>query len=391
VQRVSALGTMPEQNGIEAAVAWKTRYILQNWRYESDVQGIFDDFKAVNTLTEWHRIVALGYSMIIVGRFYRGFTGQPRIAVILQTISQVAVFLLHYLIVFIIVMANFTVSGYVLFGGHIKDWSTLGKATSSACLMLFGRFDYSEFHAVAPISAAMWFTSFFVLVCLIIQGLTTATILHHYLAVRQKTSQAGESIVKQVWQMLMDFCYSRTYDGAQKSIPHEKFFEMVNLDTHPLKLRHLGRFNIDRRLRTRHDLRDAEHDPKVDAKFFIGRGMDPVTAERLVERIAETGHHIENRSSPEQRLSLFIARQMTMLRFGAEHMRKKTIAKVCWASKTVDRVDLKQAKSLALAMRLRRAQQLPPGWTSHLDGQGRRYLRQEETGLTSWTLPRHLI
>merc|ERR1711865_119577 len=110
--------------------------------------------------------------------------------------------------------------------------------------------------------------------------------------------------------------------------------------------------------------------------------------ERLLERMSESGHHIEKRSSPPERLALFIARQMTMLRFGAEHMRKKTIAKVCSASKAVDRIDLKQAKSLALAMRLRRAQQLPPGWTSHLDADGRRYLRQEETGLTSWTLPR---
>jgi len=391
VQRVSALGTLPEQNGIEAAIAWKTRYILQNFNYESDVQGIFDDFDTVSKLNEWHRIVALMYSLVIVCRFYRGFTGQPRIAVILQTVSQVAVFMFHYLIVFVVVMANFTVSGYILFGSHIKDWSSLGKATASAFLMLFGRFDYAEFHSVAPISAVLWFGSFFILVCMVFTGMTTATILHHYLAVRAKTSEAGISIVKQLWQMFSAACYNRTYDGSQKSIPHDKLFEMVNLDTHPLKLRHLGRSNIDRRLRTRDDLHQAEIDPKVDAEFFIGRGMDPVTAERLLERIAESGHHIEMRSSPAQRLSLFIARQMTMLRFGAEHMRKKTIAKVVWASKTVDRVDLKHAKSLALAMRLRRAQQLPPGWTSHVDAQGRRYLRQEETGLTSWTLPRHLI
>jgi len=311
--------------------------------------------------------------------------------VILQTLSQVAVFMFHYLIVFVIVMANFTVTGYVLFGAHLKDWSTLGQATASAFLMLFGRFDYSEFHEVAPINAALWFTSFFVLVCMVITGLTTATILHHYLAVREKTSQAGESIVKQIWQGLLEFCYSRTYDGAQKTLPHDKLFEMVNLDTDPLTLRHLGRFNVDRRLRTRHDLHEAEMDPKVDAEFLIGRGMDPVTAERLLERMAESGHHIEKRSSPPERLSLFIARQMTMLRFGAEHMRRKTMTKVVWASKTVDRVDLKHAKSLALAQRLKRAQTLPPGWTSHTDGQGRRYLRQEETGLTSWTLPRHLI
>merc|ERR1711881_814296 len=111
----------------------------------------------------WFRLIALGYNMIIVALFFRGFTGQPRIAVILQTISQVAMFMFHYLIVFVIVMANFIVSGYILFGEQLENWSTFGKATCSAVLMLFGRFDYTEFHDVEPFNAAIWFTSFFVI------------------------------------------------------------------------------------------------------------------------------------------------------------------------------------------------------------------------------------
>jgi len=389
VQKASTLGFMPTQNGIEAVMVWKTRYILQNWKYEKNIHEIIANFDTV--ADNWLTILCLTYTLIIVCRFYRGFTGQPRIAVILQTMSAVAMFLLHYLIVFCIIMANFIVSGYVLFGEEIQDWSTLGKATCSSLLMLFGRFDYNDFHAVAPVSAAIWFTSFFVILVLVITGLTTSTILHHYLLVRTKTGQAGDSIIKQIWQMYGDLCYGRTYDGAQKSLPPDKLFEMVTLDTDPLRIRHLGRFNIDRRMRTRHDVHEAELDPKVDVEFLIGRGMDPITAERLLYRIAEQGHHIKMRSSPVHRLTLFIARQMSMLRFGAEHMRKKTTDKVTWASKSVDRVDLKHAKCVGLAKRIRRAQELPPGWTQHEDSNGRRYLRQEETGLTSWTLPRHLI
>lgn len=299
--------------------------------------------------------------------------------------------MLHYLIVFVIVMANFIVSGYVLFGEQLEHWSSFGKATCSAVLMLFGRFDYEEFHEVAPVNAAIWFGSFFTLVCLVITGLTTATILHHYLGVRLKTGQAGESIVQQVWGMILEACYSRTYDGTQKSLPPDKLYEMVTMDTDPLKIRHLGRGNIDRRMRTRHDVHEAEMDPKVDEEFLISRGMDPVTAERLLNRIAESGHHIENRSSPVHRLTLFIARQMSSLRFGAEHMREKTTSKVEWASKAVDRLDLKHAKCAGLTKRVKKAQKLPAGWTQHVDSQNRKYLRQEETGLTSWTLPRHLI
>merc|ERR1711977_17770 len=168
---------------------------------------MLDDFTTVAWLAEWFRLICLGYTLVIVCRFYRGFTGQPRIAVILQTISQVAMFMFHYLIVFVIIMANFVVSGYILFGEQLKHWSTFGQATCSAVLMLFGRFDYNEFHDVAPINAAIWFTSFFVICVLVITGVTTATILHHYLSVRSKTGQAGDSIVKQLWEMINEACY----------------------------------------------------------------------------------------------------------------------------------------------------------------------------------------
>jgi hypothetical protein len=391
VQRVVMLGMMPETNGIESGMVYKTRAILDNWKYEKKVEEMFDNFHEVNYMSEWFRLIAFMYNLVIVARFYRGFTGQPRIAIILQTMTQVSSFMFHYLLVFVVIIMNFAICGYILFGEEIADWSQMGKAVCSAVLMLFGRFDYNGFHSVAPINALLWFSSFFICAVMIFTGLTTATILHHYLGVRLKTGQAGESMLKQFWHMISDLCYARTYDGAQKSLPPDKLFEMITMDTDPLRIRHLGRFNIDRRLRTRHDIHEAELDPKVDAEFLLGRGMDPVTAERLLDRISESGHHIEMRSSPVHRLTLFIARQMSMLRFGAEHMRQKTTSKVEWAAKAVDRVDLKHAKCLGLATRLKRAQTLPPGWTEHRDGDGRRYLRQEETGLTSWTLPRHLI
>jgi hypothetical protein len=256
--RVAALGTMPNKNAIEASMAWKTRYILQNWNYEKDVMALFDSFNTITTLMEWHRFIALVYNITTVCRFYRGFTGQPRIAVLLQTFDQVAYFLLHYLIVFVVVMATFIVGGYILFGEQIEGWSTLGKAGGSALLVLFGRFDYEAMHRVAPVNGLVWFVSFFILAVLLMLGIMTGAILHQYLGVRLKTGQAGESIVKQLSDAIDGFCYNRTYDGAQKSLPPDKLFEMIVADSDPIRIRRLGRFHIDRRLRTRHDVHEAE-------------------------------------------------------------------------------------------------------------------------------------
>merc|ERR1712054_210895 len=126
--------------------------------------------------------------------------------------------------------------------------------------MLFGRFDYNALHSVAPFNAAFWFGSFFILVVLIITGLTTSTILHHYLKVRSKTGQPGESIVRQTGGLFEDLCFGRSYDGSQKSMPPDKLFDMIASETDPRIVRHQSRFNLDRRLRTRHEVHEAEID-----------------------------------------------------------------------------------------------------------------------------------
>lgn len=387
----NGLGFMPAQNGIDAAMSWKTRYILQNWQYDKDTQTLFDSFNIVREMTDWHRFIALLYNSIQVLRFFRGFEGQPRIAVLLQTINQVQNFLIHYVIIFVVCMASFMVAGYLLLGEQLGQWSTLGKATGSCFRLLFGKFDYEEFYDVAPISATIWFFSFLIVMVFLLLGVLTAAILHQYLTVRSEVGETGVSIVKQGVEAWYEFLYGRTYDGAQKSIPPDKLFEMVTKDTDRLRLRQLARCELDRRLRTRSDVHEAEIDPKVDIDFLIGRGMDEVTANRMLQRVAEAGHNIAMRSDPQHRLTLFLVRQMAQLRYGATHMRKKTGSKVTWAARAVDRLDLKHAKCAALARRLRRAQQLPVGWTMHTDSEGRQYLRQEQSGLVSWTLPRHLI
>mmetsp|Transcript_112527 Transcript_112527/g.303803 ORF Transcript_112527/g.303803 Transcript_112527/m.303803 type:complete len:88 (+) Transcript_112527:861-1124(+) len=86
-----------------------------------------------------------------------------------------------------------------------------------------------------------------------------------------------------------------------------------------------------------------------------------------------------------------LVRQMNHLRFESDKLQDKMNRKFQRSAKVVDRIDLKHAKCLSLARRIRKGQQLPPGWTAHTDTDGRRFMRQEETGLTSWTLPKHLL
>lgn len=114
-------------------------------------------------------------------------------------------------------------------------------------------------------------------------------------------------------------------------------------------------------------------------------------ARRLLDSCAEWNFGISVTSSPAHRMMILVARQMNYLGDEADRLNQRVHKKFARSAKVVDRLELKHAKSLAVARRLRRAQELPKGWTAHTDPEGRRYLRQDETGLTSWTLPKHLL
>mmetsp|Transcript_87122 Transcript_87122/g.254973 ORF Transcript_87122/g.254973 Transcript_87122/m.254973 type:complete len:414 (-) Transcript_87122:77-1318(-) len=369
----------------------KVQATLENHQYQQQLSDTFAYFGTLNTMIEYHRLCSFWYTIVIVARFFRGFTGQPRLAVLVQTMIAAADFFLHYCVVFCMVFGNFALGGYILFGEQLESWSTLGRAASGLFSVLFGEFDYNDFHSVAPLTAAFWFWFFYVSVVLLLMGILSAAILDVYSGVRERLGEPGASLPQQILEYLAEVWWFRTYEGSQKSVPDEVLLDMITGDTDPAVIERLGRLMVDRRLRTREDLAKAEDDPVVEPPYLVERGCDPQTAERLLERCSAWKHQMAPTSSPAQRLLLLVARQMTYTRLEASTMRTKLRDRSDNAARAVDRLDLKHAKCAALARRIRKAQEVPAGWTALLDERGRRYLRQDATGLTSWTLPRTLF
>jgi hypothetical protein len=387
---ISGLSEMPEFAVLEAPENRKVQATLDNKEYQDKLNEIFRLFSWLARTQTYHRLCVFWYSLVVVLRFFRGFLGQPRIAVLIQTIMSSVDFFLHYIVIFGVVFFSFAHSGYILFGEQREDWSTAGQSINGLFLILFGQFN-TQFHGDVAITSASWFWLFYFSVQLLLINLLTAAMVHRYLDVRNRLCEPGVGIVKQTMNAVSEFWWKRTYEGSQKSVPAAELLEMLSADTDPIYLEKCGRLQVDRRLRTREDLHKAENDPTVDLDFLLERGCDPYVGMKLLEACATWRYNMSNTSSPSVLLKLLIAKQMSKQKAQVDWLESRLHGRVDAAAKTVDRLDLKHAKCAALARRIRKSQVLPNGWTAHIDKDGRRYLRQEETGLTSWTLPRQLI
>jgi hypothetical protein len=138
-----------------------------------------------------YTLVLFWYALIITLRFFKGFRGQPRIAVIAETMILCSVDLLHFGIVFGIIFINFALAGHIMLGSRLREWSTFGKGINSSFRMLMGELRFDEMYKVAPISCTIWFWLFVLLVVFIFMRLLTSIFIVTYTNLLEKIGTRG--------------------------------------------------------------------------------------------------------------------------------------------------------------------------------------------------------
>merc|ERR1719502_848025 len=72
-----------------------------------------------------------------------------------------------FMVMFVVIVLSFALSGQLLFGTSIREFSTLGKSCNQLFLISLGDFDYQELKDVTPLFAPLWFISFQVVVFMV--------------------------------------------------------------------------------------------------------------------------------------------------------------------------------------------------------------------------------
>eukprot|EP00933_Yihiella_yeosuensis_P037240 TRINITY_DN31129_c0_g1_i1.p1 TRINITY_DN31129_c0_g1~~TRINITY_DN31129_c0_g1_i1.p1 ORF type:complete len:694 (+),score=94.98 TRINITY_DN31129_c0_g1_i1:2-2083(+) len=391
VDDVANLGSMPQYDIANSGPSKFVQAFIDNLAYQKKVSQVIDTMDDVLYANLWLRFIAAWYAVLLSLRFLRGFSGQPRTAVLIQAVLYMGNLFLHYMVVFSVTFGSFLLGGYILFGEQLEGWATVGRSADSLMKVFFGESSFEQFRQVAPVCAAVWWWSFVIMVVIIMARVLSAAVLQRFMEVRKRLGEPGVGLPKQIYDSLKTFWYMRSYEGHIKSTPDEDLLDMLAADLDPAKVKKLMQMTHDRRLTSREDLTAAENDKIVNKAFLVRRGMEAAAADRLIKRCLTWASQISMTSNAAHRLCLLVAKQMIWMKAEARRMGRKAHVRIDRAAGASDRVDVKHSKCISLAKRLKRAQMLPPGWTPHRDEQGRRYLRQEETGLTSWNLPRHLV
>lgn len=125
------------------------------------------------------------YHVFLILRFFVASRGQPRLAIVVNTMRDASVDLAHLFIVFGIIFIAYVISGHILFGRRMENFSTVeGALAYTIKIVLEKQFEFLKLTEQDFWTALIWVYTFVLLVVLVLVNIVLAMIFDTYGEVR---------------------------------------------------------------------------------------------------------------------------------------------------------------------------------------------------------------
>jgi len=177
VERIAALPAAPQGVGPTS----------QPIRQYHEVWGtLLDQMLTLLTWGEWNRIYLFWYTMLLTFQFLASFRSQPRLALLGKVLTNAGEDLFHFVIFFLSIYLNFAAAGYMLFGSHLEEWSSVTYACHSTLQAVMGIVDLERMYRVAPLSSILWFIGMAASLIFVCLNMLVATVCDNYVTIRNR-------------------------------------------------------------------------------------------------------------------------------------------------------------------------------------------------------------
>mmetsp|Transcript_41578 Transcript_41578/g.90628 ORF Transcript_41578/g.90628 Transcript_41578/m.90628 type:complete len:892 (+) Transcript_41578:73-2748(+) len=198
----------PEDNYLFATEFQKNSYLDMTDKLQAEVSNLAG-------FLMYYRLCICWYTIIIMVRFFQAFQAQPRLAMVTNTIARSITDIAHFAIVLVLVFLAYAVAGMFLFGHRLLEFSELRMAIHQCFLVMLGSFDFSEMANEYPVTAALWFWSYMILVSLIMLNMALAIVLDIYSEVKID-AQSQDEIWTQAYTTLQATLFNRDWVSYQE-------------------------------------------------------------------------------------------------------------------------------------------------------------------------------
>eukprot|EP00931_Biecheleriopsis_adriatica_P115181 TRINITY_DN91004_c0_g1_i1.p1 TRINITY_DN91004_c0_g1~~TRINITY_DN91004_c0_g1_i1.p1 ORF type:complete len:947 (-),score=135.28 TRINITY_DN91004_c0_g1_i1:85-2925(-) len=168
-----------------------------SWKNAKVREAYFDHVHRMAASSDTRFMALAVYPLVMITKVFQVCAGQPRLALVTSTISQAAVDVVHFGLVFLSVFALFTEAAVLLFGTGLPRFATFTRAADTAFHVLIGDFDWDELREPGDLPAAMWYWSFIWLLNLVMLNMMLVMIMDVYTETRGAVGRDSETLWSQ--------------------------------------------------------------------------------------------------------------------------------------------------------------------------------------------------
>lgn len=167
-----------------------------------EFKSIHRNIAATGNIDVWLQVIVAHYHVWLILRFFVASRGQPRLAIVVNTMRNAAIDLFHLAIVIAIIFIAYVVSGHILFGRRMESFATIqGSLAYCFQIVLQKEFDFQTLTAQDFYTVTLWVWSFVLLIVLILVNIVLAMIFDTYAEVRNHVTD-GDTLFNTV-RMIM--------------------------------------------------------------------------------------------------------------------------------------------------------------------------------------------
>ncbi|KAL4172891.1 hypothetical protein KRP22_008051 [Phytophthora ramorum] len=162
----------------------------KNWS-DDDVRArlmaVINMLKDVAELTVALRLIATLAVFLLSMRILKRFRFHPRLSILTRTVASALHQFGAFFVVFIVIFVTFAVSGTILFGDRVEEFSSLQIAMETCINMLFGNFDYGSIQGLYSPVCMFYYWGYMIVVSLVLLNMMLAIVLDAYAEVSSES------------------------------------------------------------------------------------------------------------------------------------------------------------------------------------------------------------
>jgi hypothetical protein len=118
--------------------------------------------------------------IILMTQLFRYFSFDPRMNVVVTTVSSASEKLLPVLLIFLVILVAYSLLGIILFGSELDAFSSFGNAYQACLLFTLGDYDFEAMRSVDKAGAGLFYWTFTILIVILVLNMVLGVVLGVY-------------------------------------------------------------------------------------------------------------------------------------------------------------------------------------------------------------------